>query len=189
MKSDHELMKEFYSCSERAFDELVKRYTTPLTDFVQKYIPCLQDAEDIALEVFIQLHDTKTDKRYEFSGKFRTWLYKITRNRAIDAVRRKKKDQSSYDESIEGLPCSTSPDDPPNKFEKEEKKELIWRFVNKLELRYWEVIWMNYHDELSLSEMSIITRKKIGTLKSLCSRGLDKLYSLIEKEGYKIYDI
>ena len=47
-----------------------------------------------------------------------------------------------------------------------------------LPLSYQEVMALRYFEEKSISEISLITGKKEGTVKSLLSRGIEKLRSM-----------
>ena len=47
--------------------------------------------------------------------------------------------------------------------------------IKKLDLKYQEVITLKYFEQKSIKEIAIILNKKEGTVKSLLSRGVDKL--------------
>lgn len=48
-------------------------------------------------------------------------------------------------------------------------------FIKKLDIKYQEVISLKYFERKSIKEIAIILKKKEGTIKSLLSRGIDKL--------------
>jgi len=49
------------------------------------------DAEDITQEVFVKIY--KSLKDFEFKSSFKTWVYRITVNAALNHVRASKKDK------------------------------------------------------------------------------------------------
>jgi RNA polymerase sigma-70 factor (ECF subfamily) len=53
------------------------------------------DAEDITQEVFVKIY--KSLKDFEFKSSFKTWVYRITVNAALNHVRASKKDKDVVD--------------------------------------------------------------------------------------------
>jgi len=86
---DNELVVQMASGSEDAFAELYNRYGVQLLRFLQTKFPSrLVDAEDIANEVWMRLFKGIREGRYEPKGNFRTFLFTIARNMALDHYRR-----------------------------------------------------------------------------------------------------
>lgn len=52
---------------------------------------------------------------------------------------------------------------------------LVQKKLEKISVKYQEVIALKYFEEKSVREISEILNKKEGTIKSLISRGLQKL--------------
>ena len=90
--TDEQLIDRMQHGQRVAFDELYKRYTRKL------YVYCLnsisshhpKDAEDLVQDVFIRV--IKSANTFDPSKAcFRTWLYRIARNRCIDFTRRESR--------------------------------------------------------------------------------------------------
>lgn len=67
------------------------------------------DAEDVAQEVFMKVYHSLRD--FQFRSSFKTWVYRITVNTAINRYRksaRQEKDRVDYDTIIETLPGAGS---------------------------------------------------------------------------------
>lgn len=71
-----------------AFKELVENWQNRVFNTVLGIVQDIQEAEDIAQEVFIQVYQSVKDFRGE--AKLSTWLYRIAVTKAFDAERKKK---------------------------------------------------------------------------------------------------
>lgn len=69
-----------------AFSELVCRYRRCVSSIALRFVSRHEDAEDIAQETWMSVHAHLAAFRGECS--FRTWLWRITRNKSILHVRR-----------------------------------------------------------------------------------------------------
>lgn len=68
-----------------AFEEIVRSLRPPVVRYVDHLVRDSALAEDIAQETFVRCHANLA--RYEFEGRFTTWLVQIARNAGIDAIR------------------------------------------------------------------------------------------------------
>ncbi len=104
--SDEELMEFYYECDPMAFDELWRRYRGRLMGYLRECAPCASSSlEDVFQEVWIRICETKHRGKGRFDpskGKFKTWLFQCARNKAIDACRKRRREQpfSSLDEEM-----------------------------------------------------------------------------------------
>ena len=70
-----------------AYETLIDKFKQPVMNLVYRLIHDLDEAEDIAQNVFIQIW--KTRNRYEPNSKFTTWLFTIARNMSLNEIRRR----------------------------------------------------------------------------------------------------
>lgn len=98
-ESDEELMLRLKSGDRQAFTLLVNRYKQSVANLVAHTVGDNQDSEDIAQQVFIQVY--KHADRYEVRSKFTTWLFTITKNLALNEIRRRKRHPTDSLNSIE----------------------------------------------------------------------------------------
>jgi RNA polymerase sigma factor (sigma-70 family) len=73
--------------AQQAFNQLVEAYQHMVYNVALGIIQQQQEAEDIAQEVFIQVHQSIKDFKGE--AKLSTWLYRITITKSLDWQRRK----------------------------------------------------------------------------------------------------
>ena len=70
-----------------AYETLIDKFKQPVMNLVYRLIHDIDEAEDIAQNVFIQIW--KTRNRYEPNSKFTTWLFTIARNMSLNEIRRR----------------------------------------------------------------------------------------------------
>ncbi|MBI4977814.1 MAG: RNA polymerase sigma factor [Spirochaetes bacterium] len=71
---------------EAAYREITERYTLPLTSIAMKIVGDAETAREVVQDSFVSFHRTR--ERFNGKAKIFTYLYRITTNKAIDAVRR-----------------------------------------------------------------------------------------------------
>ena len=88
---DAALMLEFQAGREEAFREIVSRNQAKVYSVVFRIIGNHAQAEDLVQEVFLRVF--RTADRYKPMAKFTTWLYRVSTNVALNAIRARKKVQ------------------------------------------------------------------------------------------------
>jgi len=86
---EYTLIKGIADGDREAFERLVKRYQSPLCNFVFRYLGDRAAAEDIAQEVFIRVY--RHASRFSPAARVSTWLFKIARNLSLDEIRRRQR--------------------------------------------------------------------------------------------------
>lgn len=93
MRSDDALMQVLgrgaEPARERAFTELVERHGAGLTAFVWRLTGDRAVADDVVQETFLRVF-TARERYREGRASFRTWLYRIARNQALNTMRRRR---------------------------------------------------------------------------------------------------
>ncbi len=184
--SDEKLVALYLSGDEIALQDLVRRHTTGVYNFVAQLVGYGQNAEDVSQEAFIKAW--KNLKKFNLDKKFKPWLYRIARNSAIDFLRQRKATVplvSTYDdEEINEADYVIDPAPlPPEQAMSSETKEVIQKLVNSLPSIYSTVLKLYYLEEFSLPEIAEILDESIDTVKSKHRRALIKLRKLVSEDG------
>jgi RNA polymerase sigma-70 factor, ECF subfamily len=82
---DRALVQRLRAGDRAAFDELVRTYEQPILKLVQRYVHVREDASDVAQRTFLRVFERLDTYRGE--SRFRTWLYRVAVNAAIDHAR------------------------------------------------------------------------------------------------------
>jgi RNA polymerase sigma-70 factor (ECF subfamily) len=70
-----------------AFEELVRAHQADVYRLALHLVRDRETAEDVTQEAFV--HAFRSLPRFRGTAKFSTWLYRIARNSAVDAIRRR----------------------------------------------------------------------------------------------------
>jgi RNA polymerase sigma-70 factor (ECF subfamily) len=82
---DRALVERLRAQDRTAFDELVRTYEASILKLVQRYVQVTEDARDVTQRTFIRVFERLDSYRGE--SRFRTWLYRVAVNVAIDHAR------------------------------------------------------------------------------------------------------
>lgn len=106
---DSNLMRKVQEGDLGAFEVLVNEYKQPVVALIYRMLRDLDESEDVAQQVFIQMY--KAADRYNPEAKFSTWLFTIARNLGLNEIRRRSRHPSESIENQEQtvVPHSRSP--------------------------------------------------------------------------------
>jgi RNA polymerase sigma-70 factor (ECF subfamily) len=158
-------------------DELIVRYQHRLLRYLLYLTSNREMAEDLFQEVWMRV--LVRGAQFNGQARFDTWLFTIARNLVID--QRRKRTMSSLDELFEGSDEGDKPmsfelaDDEPTPFDRclnLEDRERIAAALLEMDTLYREVLVLRFYEELSLEEISKVTRAPLSTVKSRLYRGM-----------------
>jgi len=86
--SDKKLIKQYLHGDEKSLGFLIKRYLKPIYNFVYRYVSEAASAEDITQETFVKVW--KNLNKFDQRKHFKTWIFCLAKNTAIDFLRKKK---------------------------------------------------------------------------------------------------
>ena len=185
LNEEKELIKQAQKDPE-VFGRIFDEHYSKIFGFVLKRTGNLEVAQDITSETFFKA----LKKLWQFQWRnvpFSSWLYKIATNE-INSYFRKGKYKSVSLEHLQekGFDPVGSQNPHAELVEAEDKIKLHKDFLNcrerigRLDIKYQEVIALRFFEKKQIKEISEILEKAEGTVKSLLSRGLDKLYDLMQ---------
>ncbi|HVV69943.1 MAG TPA: sigma-70 family RNA polymerase sigma factor [Verrucomicrobiae bacterium] len=171
-----------------AFAELVDKYKQPVMNLVYRMVRDLTEAEDLAQNVFLQVH--KSAHRYEVSSKFSTWLFTIARNLSLNEIRRRSRHPTDPLDAPhpdhEDQPLRQFEDlktfSPPQSVLQGELEDKIEQALAELPENQRTAILLCRQDELSYEDISRVLGCSLSATKSLIHRGRETL-----KEKLKPY--
>lgn len=100
-QTDEELAARAGAGDEDAFDAIMARYKSPISNFIYRMTGDEGGAQDSAQCVFVNVYKALQSGRYRpASGRFSTWLFQVARHAAIDALRRRKRHPLDFFSSL-----------------------------------------------------------------------------------------
>ncbi len=165
---------------ERAFAELLERYTGKLLRYARKMLPRENNPGDIVQDVFITVYRNIED--FDATRRFSPWIYRIAHNAFIDAYRKKIKDPMPVFDWDRILPHLAHEGTPESEKEKEEIRVLLEKGLDDIPPAYKEIIDLYYFEDFSYKEISDILHIPLGTVGIRLSRARGALKNKISKE-------
>ncbi len=178
--TDQYLIDKILNGDSSAFGELVDRYQNFVFTIAIRMLKVTEEAEEVAQDSFIKAFDSLASFRGE--AKFSTWLYRIVYHKALDRIKKNKR-QQTY-EIIEEI-TDDSLDHIENGLEfmlNEERTKVIKRCIAQLPEDDAAIISLYYFEEQSVKEIAEITNLTEDNIKIKLYRSRKKLFSLLE--GY-----
>lgn len=80
--------RRFIEGDQSAFDELMDAYRDRLIFFIKGYVRSAEEAQDIAMDTFVEI--LVHPGRFRFKSSFKTYIYSVARHKAIDFLRKKR---------------------------------------------------------------------------------------------------
>jgi RNA polymerase sigma-70 factor (ECF subfamily) len=154
---------------------LVKRYRTPLYNFVYRFVGDRETAEDIVQETFLRC--LRHSHQYPAIEQVSTWLYTIAGNLAKTELRRRKRwhwipigpsedeERTSFYEPVdkERLPGEQT--------DSRQVKETVVEAIHRLPEEFREAVLLRDLNGFSYEEIAKIINCPVGTVKSRVNRG------------------
>lgn len=183
--TDVELIANAIGGREDGFEELVRRYQRPITNYVFRMLNDYDSSLDVTQEVFIKVYNSLS--KYSSEYKFSTWLYRIAHNAAIDHIRRRSPNQQSIEaENTDGtfqLQIESPSPTPEEERERSEWRTEIESVVRCLPAVYRELILLRHSQDLSYDEIAAITNLPLGTVKNRLFRAREMMREIFIERG------
>lgn len=167
---------------EKEFEKIYNAFFKLLLSFVNRIGINYDDAEDVVIKSLTKVFDNI--ESYKPTCKFSTWVLSITKNAAIDHIRKKKNADVSLDEIIhigkngrdsrETIGDNIVSLEPSalEKMQKENRAEICRQIVSSIRSeKVKKCIELRYFRELTYDEIVEITNLPLGTVKGNIHRG------------------
>ena len=164
-----------------AFETLVEKYKQPVFNMICRTLRDATEAEDVAQNVFIQVH--KSARRYRVTARFSTWLFTIARNLCLNELRRRSRHPA---ESLD----QPSPEDerqpgrqvedartvrPPDLVLRKELEAKVEEALAALPEKQRTALLLCREEELSYEDMAEVLGCSLSATKSLIHRARETL--------------
>ena len=167
-----------------AFGELVRRYSRTVYGVVSRMTANLDDADDIAQEVFVRAY--RSIGLFRRESEFSTWVYRIAVNTTIKEMKRIRIRQgSSIDDPATGLAdalVSSEAQRPEQVAERNARNEALRKAVLGLPERHRTVVVLHYFENLACDEIARVLECSVGTVWSRLHYACKKLQTSLNCE-------
>lgn len=157
--------------------ELIREYKDGLILFLNNYVRNINTAEELCEDTFVRLAVKKP--RFRGNCAFKTFLYSIGRNIALDYLRKNRNTVPM--EELDDLEDKASLE---REYIKQEQKRTLHSAMKKLKPEYGRILWLTYFEELSNKEAAVVMGKSTHAIETLVYRARNALKSQLESEGF-----
>lgn len=172
--------RRFLAGDDNGFVEIVRDYKDGLILYLDSFVRNFSVSEELAEDTFVKLGIKKP--RFSEKSSFRTWLYAIGRNVAVDYIRKQSRHTAVPIDECEWLADEEALE---NSYIREEKKIIVHKAMNRLKAEYRQVLWLIYFEGFSCADAAAVMRRSVHGTEALVSRARQSLRTELNKEGYK----
>jgi RNA polymerase sigma-70 factor, ECF subfamily len=176
-RSDETLISDILAGRGGEFETLVRRHQHGIYAFLLRMVREPEEAADLAQEVFLKVFANL--EQYNPAFRFKTWLYRIAANAAVDRRRRRRTAgfQVRLDSGEEGgstrLPSGAP--GPDEILTARETRERLESALAEMPPSYRKVLLMRFQGDLQYNEIAAITQLPLGTVKNRIFRAREML--------------
>lgn len=171
--------RRFLEGDDEGLYEIIDTYNKGLSLYINHIVNNICIAEEIMQNTFVKL--AINQPRFKGKSSFKTWLYAIARNEAVDFMRKQSKlSDFNVDEAFS---LSDEKDIEKDYLKKEQQIELH-NAIKKLKDEYKQIIYLIFFEQFSIDESARIMNKSKKQVSDLLYRAKNSLKKQLEKEGF-----
>lgn len=155
-----------------AFEELLRRHETQVYRVALRLTNCSDEARDVAQEVFLKLHSNL--RRIDESRQLAAWLYRVTVNASMDALRSRRPTAQLHPDIVDSRPI-----DPDQRLDLEDRRRAVAEALQDLPPKERAAVVLREIEGRSTAEVAAILGSTEATVRSQVSSALGKLKSML----------
>ena len=160
---------------ERAFAHLLKTFGERTLRYLRGLVG--DDADDVHQEVWLTVY--RNISALANPGAFRTWLFQTTRHRALDYLRRRKRERELLEDVAIEISADTDAEREPSLGAFDEA--ALDRVLMAIPPPQREVLLLRYRDDLSYNEIAAIVGIPLGTVRTRLHHAKRRLEDLLTR--------
>ena len=187
MDTGAEAYRRYLDGDDGGLAELIRLYRDGLVLYLNGITDDMGAAEELMEDTFVKL----AVKKPKFGGKssFKTWLYAIGRNMALDWLRKNGRKRTERLSQLSQLPediayMNGAAAQPELCYMREERDAAVQRALSRLSPDYGSVLYLSYFEGFTNEEIRTIMNKNGRQVENLLYRAKQALKAQLEKEGF-----
>ncbi len=172
--------RRFLDGDDSGIVEIIREYKDGLILYLCGFTDNIYTAEDLMEDTFVKL----VTKKPRFSGKstFKTWLYAIARNVALDHQRKTACHRAVSLDDLPQLPADEA--DLEWAYFQEARKVMVHKALRQLKPEYRQILYLVYFEGFTNPQAASIMKKTRRQIENLVYRAKASLRSQLDKEGF-----
>jgi RNA polymerase sigma-70 factor (ECF subfamily) len=184
-EDEHLLVAAAQAGDQKAFEELVNRYEKKIFRLTMNVTRNKEDAEDAMQDAFMKAYSHLNT--FEGGSRFYTWLVRIAANEALMRLRKRRANQFSLDEPIEGddeiIPRDIEDwgPSPEQRYAQSEMHEILNTVIDQLSPEFRVVFVLRDVEGLSTEETASTLGISVAAVKSRLLRARLRLRQKLDR--------
>ena len=175
--------RRFLEGDDNGFVEIIRDYKDGLILFLYRYVNNIHIAEELTEDTFFRLVTKKP--RYTEKYSFKTWLYTIGRNIAINYVKHSERIANVSFEELESIRSDVEALE--QSYIWEEQRIMLHRSLSKIRTDYSQVLYLKYFEDMTNEQIAVVMKKNKRQVENLIYQAKQSLKAELYKEGF-IYE-
>ncbi len=188
--SDFELVKQFQSGQQKAFEIILNRYKQKVFTYINIQVKNKTVANDIFQDTFLKVINSLRDKKYNHEDKLLAWIIRIAHNLVIDHFRKlnKMNTVSNEQENFDLFNLSRfSESTIEHKIDLSQIHKNVKDLIQYLPKEQKEVVILRHFTGMSFKEIADQTGVSINTALGRMRYALINLRKMIEENQLDMY--
>ncbi len=180
---DKSLMECISNGDKNALEALYSRYSRPVYSLTIHMLRDPSAAEEVTQDTFFNVWRRAGSYKPD-RGKVTSWLFSIAHNRAIDELRKRRREYNrvQYDVDLSNRPTESRSDDPMEYVTIQYEGTRLKSALMKLRPEQREVVVLAYFGGLTHSEISRRLDQPLGTVKTRMRLAMKKLREVLRPQ-------
>jgi RNA polymerase sigma factor (sigma-70 family) len=168
---------------EKKFISIYEEHKDLVFNLCLNYIQNQHDAEEVAQDVFVSIHNKL--KSFDNKSSIKTWIYRISVNQCLDFLKAKNRQKRFgfhvplFSENKQSFPIVSDFKHPGVLLENKEAMENLFKKINSLPNNQKTVVLLKAVEGLPQQEISEIMHLSLKAVESLLSRAKINLKKII----------
>lgn len=172
--------RRFLAGDDLGLAEIIRLYKDGLMFFLNGYVKNISLAQELTEDVFVLLATKKP--RFREDALFKTWLYTIGRNLALNKL---KKLARHKEYSVDNREFCAEAEHLEERCLKNERNAQLYRAMAQLRPEYREVLHLLFFENMKNAEAAKVMKKNKRQIENLAYRAKRSLKARLEKEDFE----
>lgn len=180
MDSGAEAYRRFLSGDDYGLEQVIELYKDSLIFFLMRYVNSADIAEELTEDTFVTL--AVKQPSFSENAKFRTWLFTIARNKALNYLNSAAfRKNVPIDEAEEVY----LPGSPEQRLLEQERYRSLYDAMSKLPTHQRDMVYLVYFEDMSVEQAANVIRKTARQGNSILFCARKNLKKTLEKGGFE----
>jgi RNA polymerase sigma factor (sigma-70 family) len=188
LKADSEYVEGLKRNVEKEHAAFVHQFAPVIYNTAIHILQHKEEAEEVAQDVFMKIF--QSIDTFDYSSTLKTWIYRITVNKSLDALRARKRLKTwnvfsnLFNDAGEVTYEVAHTDNPSASLEEQERSAVLFEVIKTLPDRQNAVFVLHYIEDLSYKEIAAALEISVSAVDSLMSRAKKQLREKLNRLSY-----